>query len=50
MRIKVPNTEWVIIDNGPRHRRINYAQKLADMLKGRYIYIDDLTGRFEEEE
>ncbi|MCI2074660.1 MAG: VWA domain-containing protein [Candidatus Methanomethylophilus sp.] len=48
--IKVPNTEWVIIDNGPRHRRINYAQKLADMLKGRYIYIDDLTGRFEEEE
>jgi magnesium chelatase subunit D len=48
--IKIPDTEWVIIDNGQRNRRINRAMELAAMLNGRYIYIDDLTGRIDEED
>ncbi|MCQ2078709.1 MAG: VWA domain-containing protein [archaeon] len=41
--IRVPNTEWIIIDNGKRNRRVNYALKLAAYLGGRYIDINDLV-------
>lgn len=40
--IKIPRTEWIIIDNGSLSRRVNYAIKLANYLGGRYIDINDL--------
>ncbi len=46
--MKIPNTEWTVIDNGKRYRRVNYAKKLSDILCARYLVLDDLTGRFEE--
>ncbi len=42
--IKIPNTEWIIIDNGARTRRVNYALKLANYLGGRCIDIRELVG------
>ncbi|MCQ2085707.1 MAG: VWA domain-containing protein [archaeon] len=41
--IKIPNTEWIIIDNGSRSRRVNYALKLANYLGGRCIDIRELV-------
>ncbi len=40
--IKIPRTEWIIIDNGSLSRRVNYAAKLANYLGGRCIDIRDL--------
>lgn len=40
--IKIPNTQWVIIDNGSISRRVNYALKMANYLGGRYIPIREL--------
>ena len=48
--MKIPNTEWILIDNGKKYRRINYAKRLADILSARYLVLDDLTGRFDEKE
>ncbi len=48
--VRIPNTEWIMIDNGKRYRRVNYAKKLADILDARYLVLDDLTGRFEDKE
>lgn len=42
--IRIPNTEWIIIDNGARTRRVNYALKLANYLGGRCIDIRELIG------
>lgn len=41
--IKIPHTEWIIIDNGSLSRRTNYALKLANYLGGRYVDIKDLV-------
>ncbi len=40
--VKVPNTEWTIIDNGGPGRRVNYALRLADALGARYIRLGDI--------
>ena len=40
--IKIPRTQWIVIDNGSLSRRVNYAMKLANYLNGRYIDINDL--------
>ena len=40
--MKIPNTEWVIVDSSQSVGRINHAQDLADMLEARYIRLEDL--------
>ena len=40
--MKIPNTEWVVVDSALYIRRINYARRLADLLGARYIRLEDL--------
>jgi len=40
--MKIPNTEWVIVDSGRTVGRINHAHELAEMLEARYIRLEDL--------
>jgi magnesium chelatase subunit D len=40
--LKIKNTEWVVVDSSLYVGRINYAQRLADLLNGRYIRLEDL--------
>lgn len=40
--MNIPNTEWVVIDSSLVPGRINHALKLAYMLGGRYIRLEDL--------
>lgn len=40
--VKIPNTQWIIIDNGSNSRRVNYAARLAAALNGRYIRMGDI--------
>jgi len=40
--MKIRNVEWVVIDSSLQVGRINYAQRLADMLEGRYIRLEDI--------
>jgi len=40
--MKIPNTEWIVVDSSLVPPRINYAANLADMLGGRYLRLEDL--------
>jgi len=40
--MNIPNTEWVVVDSSLYIRRINYAQRLANLLNARYIRLEDL--------
>jgi magnesium chelatase subunit D len=40
--LKIHNTEWVVVDSSLYVGKINYAQRLADLLNGRYIRLEDL--------
>jgi magnesium chelatase subunit D len=40
--LKIENTEWVVVDSSLYVGKINYAQRLADLLNGRYIRLEDL--------
>ena len=40
--MRIPNTEWVVVDSSLIPGRINYAANLANMLGGKYIRLEDL--------
>ena len=40
--MNVPNTEWIVVDSGLFANGANDASKLARMLGGRYIMLEDL--------
>ena len=40
--MRIPNTEWVVIDSSLYIGRINHAQRLADLLGARYIRLEDM--------
>ena len=40
--MKIPNTEWVVVDSSLVPGRINHAAQLARMLDARYIRLEDL--------
>ena len=40
--MRIPNTEWVVIDPTSSVWRINYASRLSEMLGARYIRLNDL--------
>lgn len=40
--MKIPNTEWIVVDSSLYIGRVNHAQKLADLLEGKYIRLEDL--------
>ena len=40
--MKIPNTEWVVIDSSLVPGRVNHAANLAKMLGGSYIRLEDL--------
>ena len=42
MDMKIPNTEWIVIDSSLGTSEINYALDLAKLLNGRYIRLEDL--------
>lgn len=48
--IKIPHTSWVIIDNGKKYRRVNYAKRLADILGAKYLLLNDLVDSIDEED
>jgi len=40
--MKIPNTEWIVVDSSLIQGKVNHALKLAKMLNGRYIRLEDL--------
>ncbi|MCL1811128.1 MAG: AAA family ATPase [Methanomassiliicoccaceae archaeon] len=40
--MKVPNTEWIVVDSSLIPGKINHALNLSKMLGGRYIRLEDL--------
>jgi len=40
--MKIPHTEWIVIDSSLIPGKINHALNLSKMLGGRYIRLDDL--------
>jgi magnesium chelatase subunit D len=40
--MKIPNTEWIVVDSSLVPGRINHALDLSKMLGGRYIRLEDL--------
>jgi len=40
--MKIKNTEWAVVDSKRYAERINYAKRLADLLEGRYIRLEDI--------
>ncbi|MDR1954470.1 MAG: AAA family ATPase [Candidatus Methanoplasma sp.] len=40
--MKIPNTEWIVIDSSLVPGRINYAMNLSRLLGARYIRLEDL--------
>jgi magnesium chelatase subunit D len=40
--MKIPNTEWIVVDSSLIPGKINHALKLAGMLGGRYLRLMDL--------
>ena len=40
--MKIPNTEWLVVDSSLVPGRVNHAANLARMLGGRYIRLEDL--------
>ena len=42
LMMNIPNTEWVVIDSGLVSDKESDALRLAEMLGGRYIRLDDL--------
>jgi magnesium chelatase subunit D len=40
--MKIPNTEWIVIDSSLIPGRINYALNLSKMMGARYIRLEDL--------
>ena len=40
--MKIPNTEWVVVDSSLVPGKVNYAANLSNMLGGRYIRLEDL--------
>jgi len=40
--MRIPNTEWVVIDPTSSIWRVNYASRLSEMLGARYIRLNDL--------
>lgn len=41
--MKIPNTEWIIVDPESDRKGVNHALKLARMLDGNYIRLDDIS-------
>jgi Mg-chelatase subunit ChlI len=40
--MNIPNTEWTVVDSSLVPGKVNHALKLAEMLDGRYIRLEDL--------
>jgi len=40
--MKIPNTEWTVVDSSLIPGKVNHALKLAKMLGGRYVRLEDL--------
>jgi magnesium chelatase subunit D len=40
--MKIPNTEWIVIDSSLVPPKVNHAMNLAKLLNGRYIRLEDL--------
>ncbi|MDR2698281.1 MAG: VWA domain-containing protein [Candidatus Methanoplasma sp.] len=40
--MKIPNTEWIVVDSSLVPGRVNHALNLSRMLGGRYIRLEDL--------